>query len=189
MKNSKIILFLILIVVIIILGVIILDSKKQEKPIPVTTNISSTTTPEITTTSTSIWKTIQMKSTGIAPILYPEKLPSGLQTQKIIRSGSDNFLVEYTGSNKKIDLLVDMISPGEIDAKGSQTQITIRGQKGTLQLQNAAKPSEFIWLWWEEPGSWKLGGTTRNKIFYMVTGSGFTPQEIENFAETLKPLK
>ncbi len=140
--------------------------------------------PVINKNNEDIWKTIKMKSTGISPILYPQILPSGLQSQKIIQSVPDAFFVEYSGSNKKILHLGVVQSPEEFVANGAPNQIIVRGQKGTLDRITGG----VLLLRWQEPGVWKTPYGQKLKVSYMITAEGFTPEEIQDFAESLKPL-
>jgi len=133
-----------------------------------------------------IWKTIKMKSTGISPILYPQILPSGLQSQKIIQSVPDAFFVEYSFANKKLLHLGVVQSPEEWVTNGSPNpnQIIVHGQKGTLERITGG----VLLLRWQEPGVWKTSYGQKDKVSYMITAEGFTPEQVEEFAESLKPL-
>ncbi|MGQ9675344.1 MAG: hypothetical protein ACUVX1_06720 [Chloroflexota bacterium] len=70
----------------------------------------------------------------------------------------------------------------------STTTVMVRGQQGTLQVQDKAHPSESVQLWWEEPGKWTPapGMETRDKVLYLVSGEGLTPEEVMEVAQSLQ---
>ena len=142
--------------------------------------------------SDAVWsKVVQTINGGIDPILRPSQLPDGFDTVKLVSitpadgpsAGPASFDVQYSGPNKQLDIVVGMMNTPLCGSGCTQSQITLRGQQATEQV-NDAIPGH-ISLWWREPGTWAGTVDQRPWIEYYVFSQGLTTDEVEQVAASL----
>jgi hypothetical protein len=70
-----------------------------------------------------------------------------------------------------------------------QEQLTIRHTTGTYQLQDAAEPSGLAFITWNEPGRWGKPDSQwhRDYVEYLISGEGFSKEELLKVANGLQP--
>ena len=134
------------------------------------------------------WEALARSKQAISPMLRPDTLPEGLETIRVLKSGWGAFQVEYLGGGKLLGVAAGPLNPPLVGAEGERRSVMVRGQQGTLQVQDKAHPSESVQLWWEEPGKWTPapGMETRDKVLYLVSGEGLTPEEVMEVAQSLQ---
>jgi hypothetical protein len=149
-----------------------------------------------------IWDLVIAATSGyISPILRPAALPEGFETVTTDDPRGDApsaFVVEYAGPGKRLRIGAGMFNPPLPGPGGHQEAVKLRGlecnpeEKGKgciLQVKNDANPKERVWLWWNEPGRYVIGGggPSLDSVFYLVAAEGLDPQEVMTVAESLQP--
>ncbi len=143
----------------------------------------------------NVWSQVaQAVDGGIDPILKPGQLPDGLQAIRLVtayppdsaNSNPATFAVEYTGPGKQLDISVGQLNLSECAAGCTQSQITIRGQRATLQVNGPnGDPPNFVWLWWSEPGTWRGASGHPPGIEYWVFAHGLSAAEVQQIAASM----
>ncbi|HET7037733.1 MAG TPA: zf-HC2 domain-containing protein [Thermomicrobiaceae bacterium] len=123
----------------------------------------------------------------INPVLRPSFVPAGLQTLQAEALAPGTFNVVYSGPGTYLRIGVAGWNPPLCGDGCSQSQISVRGQPATLQVNDAsAYPANYVWLWWSEPGSWTMPGLNQPQgIDYLISAQGLTPAEVQQVAASL----
>ncbi len=149
-----------------------------------------------------IWDIVVTRVSGnISPVLRPAELPDGFETVTIgapvEKVGAHLFVVEYAGPGKVLRIGAGAFNPPPPDLGGHQEAVKLRGlqcvpEKGkecALQINDDANPSERVWVWWNEPGTWLVDGgeAPLDSVFYLVVAEGLDPQQVIAVVESLQP--
>ncbi len=130
-----------------------------------------------------VWNSVlQRVGTTIDPILKPGQLPDGIETIVATNEVPGAFEVEYDGPQKQLRIGVFSYNPSLCGDGCTQSQITVRGQQATLQVNDAH--AGHITLWWDEPGSWVMPNHPQG-VAYMISSDGLTEDEVLNVAQSL----
>ena len=152
-------------------------------------------TPSSSTQDQAVWdRVVGLTADNISPILRPTTLPAGLDTVTLREPPNKLdphlFVVEYSGPEKLLLVGAGAFNPPPPGPGGYQRVVTVRGQQGIIQVNDAANPKERVWLWWNEPGSWvvQAGGRAIDSVFYLVVAEGLDLEEVIAVATSLQPL-
>ena len=74
-----------------------------------------------------------------------------------------------------------MLAPSLCGSGCTQSQITVRGQQATEQVNDAVQG--HISLWWKEPGTWSEDSSQLPGIEYWVFAQGLSADEVEQVAD------
>lgn len=125
----------------------------------------------------------------IDPILRPNQLPPGFDFIRLGGAVPGFFDIEYQGAKQDLTVGAGAFNPPPAGPNGSQQQITVRGQPATLQINDTTQPSQRVWLWWQEPGTWEHSGLVDpTGIFYLISAHGLTPDQVIQIANELRPV-
>ena len=166
---------------------------------------SSAATPAAVTTPTpapvpfsqadAIWsQVVRTINGGIDPILKPSQLPDGFDSVKLVSiapadvsyNGPPSFDVEYSGPDVQLDIVVGMLAPSLCGSGCTQSQITLRGQQATIQVNDAVQG--HISRWWREPGTWNEASSEPPVIQYWVFAQGLSADQVEQVVESMNPV-
>lgn len=160
--------------------------------------VSTTTTPEPVPLGqeNAIWDQVtSVLGNSINPILNPTSVTDGFDTVRLVSimpagpghgGGTPSFDVQYTGSNKRLDIVVGEENPSLCGSGCTQSAITVRGQQATLQVNDAG--SGHISLWWREPGIWKGSVGQPPGIAYWIFAQGLTSDQVQQIANSLTTM-
>jgi hypothetical protein len=70
----------------------------------------------------------------------------------------------------------------------SMRSIQFRGQDAQYQVFDTTAPTSRRVLYWMEPGTQVIDGTTSSHVSYYLSATGFTEQEFFQLAGSLQPV-
>ena len=146
-----------------------------------------------------VWdEVVRQNGQDVSPLLKPSALPAGLDTVRLLSGGHGRatFRVVYSGTGKRFEVSVGKLNPAFSKVAGaSQQQVTVRGQRATVQVDAAgavdagASPTPHVWLTWREPGRWAIPAlpNPEGAVEYFIFAHGVSAEEVLRTAESLRP--
>ena len=147
------------------------------------------TTPTID--DSPVWDAVVTQTAGnISPLLRPSALPAAIVDVGVDQAKFDPyaFQVRYEGDGIVLYVQAGRLNPAPVPAGGSEEQVTVRGETGTLVRADVANPTAEMWLYWHEPGT-LLDEANRpvDDWLYELRSEGLDSDALLRIAGSLRP--
>ena len=128
---------------------------------------------------------VSARVTGVSPRLIPTAVPAGMEVT-VTAAGPGGYSIQYTDDTHTHTIVIATDSPMGINGPHqSMRSMQFRGQEAQYQVFDTTAPTSRRVLYWMEPGTQVVDGTTSNHVAYTFSATGFTEPEFFQLAGSL----